>query len=289
MKKILITGGNGLVGKYLNRKITEKNYQVFSFGKEKLDITDREICFKIFNEIKPEIIVHLAALTDVDYCEKNPEKAYFINSYGTENISIMAEEYNSFLIYLSTDFIFDGEKKTPYTEEDIPNPVNIYGKSKLKGEEFVKKNCRKYLIIRTSRIFGKDGKNFGSKLPFLMKEKKEIFLTTDIINSPTYASDLTDCIKKLIEKQIYGIINVCNKGWCSWFDFGTKMKEFLKSEAKIKEIKFDEFSKIFDIPAKRPVFSPLSLNLLESMGIKMRPWEESIKSFIEEIFQKENP
>lgn len=283
MKKILITGGNGLVGKYLNKKIDKEKYIVFSFGKEELDITNKENCFKIFKEIKPDVVIHLAALTDVDYCEKNSVKAYKVNSEGTKNISEISSEFNSFIIYLSTDFVFDGKKRSPYDEKDEPNPINIYGKSKLKGEEYIKKFSKKYLIIRTSRIFGKNGKSFGCKLPEIIKNKKEVFLTTDIINCPTYAFDLAYCIEKLIEKEFYGIINVCNDGWCSWYEFGMKMKEILKSGIEIKGINFDEFSKIFNIHAKRPNFSSLSINLLYSLNIKMRRWEEAIISFLKEI------
>jgi dTDP-4-dehydrorhamnose reductase len=282
MKKILITGGNGLVGKYLNLLFNKKNYNSFPFGKQEMDITSKEKIYKVFKEIKPDIVIHLAALTDVDFCEKNPEKAFNINAEGTKNIVEISEYFNSFIVYLSTDFIFNGKKGSPYNEKDIPNPVNIYGKSKLKGEEFVK-NYKKSLIIRTSRIFGKNGKSFGCKLPYFMKEKKEIFLTNDIINSPTYAFDLSECIIKLIEKDFYGIINMCNEGWCSWYDFGLKMKKILNSDIEIKEISFDEFSKIFNIPARRPEFTPLSLELLCSLNIKMRNWEEALISFLREL------
>jgi len=284
MKKFLITGGNGLVGKYLNFLLEKKNYNFFSFSKEEMNITCKEKIYKVFKEIKPDIVIHLAALTDVDFCERNPEKAFNINSEGTKNIVEISENFKSFIIYLSTDFVFDGEKGTPYNENDIPNPINVYGKSKLIGEEFVKR-YKKSLIIRTSRIFGKNGKSFGCKLPYIMKEKKEIFLTNDIINSPTYAFDLSDCIIKLIEKDFYGIINVCNDGWCSWYEFGLKMKNILNSDIEIKNISFDEFSKIFNVSAKRPKFTPLSLKLLNSLNIKMRNWKEALISFLNENFK----
>jgi len=282
MKKILITGGCGLVGKYLNLLLEKEKYNFFSFSKEEMDITCKERVYEVFKEIKPDIVIHLAALTDVDFCEMNPEKAFKINTEGTKNIAEISDNFKSFIIYLSTDFVFDGKKNSPYDENDIPNPVNVYGKSKLKGEEYVK-NCKKSLIIRTSRIFGKNGKSFGCKLPYIMKEKKEIFLTNDIINSPTYAFDLSECIIKLIEKNIYGIINVCNDGWCSWFEFGLKMKNILNSDIKIKSISFDEFSKVFNVNAIRPKFTPLSLKLLNSINIKMRNWEEALTNFLDEI------
>ncbi len=282
MKKILITGGCGLVGKYLNLLLEKEKYNFFSFSKEEMDITCKERVYEVFKEIKPDIVIHLAALTDVDFCEMNPEKAFKINTEGTKNIAEISDNFKSFIIYLSTDFVFDGKKNSPYDENDIPNPVNVYGKSKLKGEEYVK-NCKKSLIIRTSRIFGKNGKSFGCKLPYIMKEKKEIFLTNDIINSPTYAFDLSNCLIKLIEKNIYGIINVCNDGWCSWFEFGLKMKNILNSDIKIKSISFDEFSKVFNVNAIRPKFTPLSLKLLNSINIKMRNWEEALTNFLDEI------
>jgi dTDP-4-dehydrorhamnose reductase len=282
MKKILITGGNGLVGKYLTFLLNKKKYVSFSFGKEEMDITSKDRIYMVFKEIRPDIVIHLAALTDVDLCEREPEKAFKINSEGTKNIVEISDNFNPFIVYLSTDFIFDGKKGSFYNEDDIPNPINVYGKSKLKGEGFVK-NYRKSLIIRTSRIFGKNGKSFGCKLPYIMREKKEIFLTDDIINCPTYAFDLSDCIIKLIEKDFYGVINVCNNGWCSWYEFGLKMKSILNLDIEIKKLSFNEFSKIFNVIAKRPKFTPLSINLLNSLNLKMRNWEESIISFLNEL------
>ncbi|MCM8784696.1 MAG: dTDP-4-dehydrorhamnose reductase [Candidatus Omnitrophica bacterium] len=282
MKKILITGGNGLVGTYLKKILNRENYSIFAFGKEHLNIIDSEKTYKIFKDLKPEIVIHLAALTDVDFCEKNPETTFLINSKGTENISKLSIDFKCFLIYLSTDFIFDGMKGSPYSEEDKPNPINIYGKSKLLGEKYIINNCEKYLIIRTSRIFGKGGKNFSSRLREIMKQKKEIVLTTDLINSPTYASSLAECILKLIEKEFCGIINVCNEGWCSFFEFGLKMKEILNLNLKIKGISFNEFLRIYKDIAPRPKFSPLSIDLLNSLNIKVDSWERGLEKFLKE-------
>ncbi|MCM8767276.1 MAG: dTDP-4-dehydrorhamnose reductase [Candidatus Omnitrophica bacterium] len=282
MKKILITGGNGLVGTYLKKILNGKDYSVFAFGKEDLNIIDIEKSYKIFKDLSPDIVIHLAAITDVDYCEKNPDITFLINSKGTENISKLSIDFNCFLIYLSTDFIFDGMKNSPYTEKDKPNPINIYGKSKLIGEEYIIKNCEKYLIIRTSRIFGNGGKNFSSRLREILKEKKEILLTIDLINSPTYALSLTQTILRLIEKGFYGIINVCNKGWCSFYEFGVKMKEIMKINTEIKGISFSEFLKIYQQAAPRPKFSPLSIELLNSLSIKIDSWEIALEKFLKE-------
>ncbi|MFN4226845.1 MAG: dTDP-4-dehydrorhamnose reductase [Candidatus Ratteibacteria bacterium] len=282
MKKILITGGNGLVGSYLKNSLNQESYSIFAFSKEQLNITDIDKSYKIFKDLKPEIVIHLAAITDVDFCEKNPERAFLINYKGTENISKLSIDFNCFLIYLSTDFIFDGTKNSPYSEQDEPNPINIYGKSKLLGEKYIINNCRKYLIIRTSRIFGKGGRNFSSRLREIMKEKKEIILITDLINSPTYALSLAETILKLIEKGVCGIINVCNEGWCSLFEFGVKMREIMKIDIKIKGITFDEFLKIYPQAAPRPKFSPLSTNLLNSLNIKIDYWETGLEKFLKD-------
>ncbi|RKY30948.1 MAG: dTDP-4-dehydrorhamnose reductase [Candidatus Omnitrophota bacterium] len=281
MKKILITGGKGLVGRNAG-EILSDDFEVFSFGKDELDITDRENVIKIFNEIKPDIVLHSGALTDVDLCEENPEKAYLVNSFGTQNVSVASQNIKAYLIYLSTDFIFDGKKNSPYSEYDIPNPLSIYGKSKLLGEYFVSHLSDKFLIIRTSRIFGKGGRNFASKIPFLMKEKEKIFLTEDIINSPTYVVDLVNTIKFLIKKEVFGILNFSNKGFCSWFDYGKKIKEFLGLETEIIPVKFKDFK---EKKAQRPPFSALNTELIESLGFKIPDWEYSLKVFLEEIWK----
>lgn len=279
--KILITGGEGLVGRNAG-EILSDGFEVFSFGKKQLDITDRENVMRIFNEIKPDVVLHSGAFTDVDLCEENPEKAYLVNSFGTQNVSIASQNIKSYLIYLSTDFIFDGKKNTPYSESDIPNPLSIYGKSKLLGEYFVSHLSDRFLIIRTSRIFGKGGKNFASKIPFVMREKEKIFLTQDIINSPTYVVDLVKAIKFLIKKGVYGILNFSNKGFCSWLDYGKKIKEFLGLETEIIPVNFKDFK---EKKAPRPKFSALNTELIESLGFKIPDWEYSLKIFLEEIWK----
>lgn len=277
--KILITGGKGLVGSHLTKLFSQK-YNVFSLGKEQLDITNREETIKTIKEIKPEIIIHTAAFTDVDGCEVDKEKAVEVNSLGTLNICLGASEIKAKVIYLSTDFVFDGNKKKPYFELDIPNPANFYGKTKLLGEYYVSQILQNFIILRTSKIFGKNGKNFASKLPFLIKEKEEIELTYDIINSPTYVKDLCKAIEFLIKKDFYGIINVSNKGECSWYEFGKFIAEELKRDIKIKPVSFKDFK---NKKAERPEYSAFDLTLLETTGFKMPDWKKAMEEFINEI------
>ena len=275
--KVLITGGKGLVGRNLYEKL-EKNFEVIAPGKDRLNVEEKEKVITTIKEINPEIIIHCAAYTDVDGCEINIKKAYITNAIGTYNISLASSEINCFLIYISTDFVFDGKKKNPYSEFDIPSPLSIYGKTKLAGEYYVSHLVRKFLIIRTSKIFGKNGRNFASRFPFLLKEKKEFHLTTDIVNSPTYVEDLVNAIEFLIKNQAYGIVNICNKGECSWFEFGRKLIEITgEKNVKIFPVSFSEFK---GKKAPRPPYSALDTTFLETLGFKMPEWEVSLKKFI---------
>jgi len=275
--RILITGGKGLVGKNLEEKLKEK-FNVFAFGKDELNVEEKEKVINKIDEIKPDIVIHCAALSNVDRCEVEREKAYKINSLGTQNVAIACGETKSKMIYISTDFVFDGKKETPYSEIDIPSPINHYGKTKLLGEYYVSHILNNFIIVRTSRIFGKYGKNFASRFPLLLKEKKEFYLTTDVISCPTSVKDLVNVIEFLIENDFRGIINICNKGSCSWFEFGKKVIELVQKDGvKIIPVKFSNYSKK---KALRPHYSALNTDLLEILGFKMPEWEYSLKEFV---------
>ena len=275
--KILITGGKGFVGKNLEEKLKEK-FNVFALGKDEFNVEEKEKVINKINEIKPDITIHCAALSNVDRCEVEREKAYRINSIGTQNVAIACREIKSKMIYISTDFVFDGKKETPYSEIDIPSPINHYGKTKLLGEYYVSHILNNFIIVRTSRIFGKWGKNFASRFPLLLKEREEFYLTTDIVNCPTFVKDLVKAIEFLIKNDFLGIINVCNKGSCSWFEFGKKVIELVQKDGvKIIPVKFSNYS---EKKALRPHYSVLNTDLLETVGFKMPEWEYSLKEFV---------
>jgi len=281
--KILITGGKGFVGKNLEEKLKEK-FNVFALGKDEFNVEEKEKIINKINEIKPDITIHCAALSNVDRCEVEREKAYRINSIGTQNVAIACRETKSKMIYISTDFVFDGKKETPYSEIDIPSPINHYGKTKLLGEYYVSHILNNFIIVRTSRIFGKWGKNFASRFPLLLKEREEFYLTTDIVNCPTFVKDLVRAIEFLIKNDFLGIINVCNKGSCSWFEFGKKVIELVQKDGvKIIPVEFADYR---EKKALRPHYSVLNTDLLETVGFKMPEWEYSLKEFIKIL--KEN-
>ncbi len=245
-----------------------------------MDITDREKVIKTVRDFKPAIVIHCAAFTDVDGCEVDKEKAYRVNAFGTQYIAEGCSDINCTMIYLSTDFVFDGKKKTPYLETDLPNPLNVYAETKLLGEYYISHILRRFVIVRPSRIFGRGGRNFASRIPELMKHKgSKITITRDIVNSPTYASDLADAIRFLVQKDFYGIVNICNRGECSWYEYGLKVKEFLKvKDAELIPVSFSDFE---SRKAERPHYSVLSTQLLESLGFTMPDWQDSLRTWLE--------
>jgi len=280
-RKILITGGKGMVGSLLDNVLKDSGVDVYAPTREEIDITDREKVIKNIRRYKPDILIHCAAFTDVDGCEIDKKKAYLTNAIGTQYVVEGCEDVNCRMVYLSTDFVFDGKKGSPYSEVDLPNPLSTYGETKLLGEYYVSHFLKKFLIVRVSRIFGKNGRNFASMLPFIIKKEKKLFLMDDIINSPTYAVDLVSAIKFLIEKEFYGIVNVCNKGECSWYEYGLKVKEILKVEdVELIPVKFEDFT---DKKAKRPPYSTLDTSLLEVIGFSMPHWETSLSHYLHSL------
>lgn len=277
--KILVTGSSGMVGGYLADLLKDGN-EVYAPGRQDLDITDKEKVVKTIRDFKPDTIVHCAAFTDVDGCETDKEKAYRVNAFGTQYVSEGCAERDILMVYLSTDFVFDGKKKSPYLETDVPVPLSVYAETKLLGEYYVSHLLRRFLIVRVSRIFGRNGRNFASSIPELMKQKGrgKIILTEDIVNSPTYAVDLVNAIKFLLEKRFCGIVNVCNRGECSWYEYGMKVKEILNvKDVKLVPVRFDGFK---EGQAERPHYSALSTELLERLGFNIPAWQNSLRTWL---------
>lgn len=277
--RILVTGSNGQLGKAL-QKVLPKKDSFFTTRKD-FDITNEKETVQQIASVRPEIVIHTAAYTDVDGCEKNPSLAFLINVKGTENIVLACQKIGAKAIYISTDFVFDGKKKSPYKEEDLPNPLSVYGKTKVQGEEIIKK-LPKYYIIRTAWLFG-NGKNFVRTILELSKKQKEIKVVNDQVGCPTYAFDLAKAIWQLIQKKSpFGVYHITNSGQCSWYEFA---KEILKLEGKskkveIKPITSKEWQKIKPDSAKRPKYSVLDCSRVKKLGIKIRPWQEALKSYL---------
>jgi len=283
-RKVLVTGSGGMLGRALCRKLSE-SYEVVGLDINSTtdfiscDITDKNMVTASISKVKPDIVIHAAAWTDVDGCEKDPAKAKKINIEGTANIADTCSDLDMPILYLSTDFVFDGSKKIPYVEEDAPNPLSVYASSKLEGERKVA-TLKKYIILRTGWLYGSGGKNFVDAILDKAKKEKEIKVVDDQVGSPTYARDLAAAIVKLLKSELWGVYHVSNKGEVSWFDYA---KEILK-KAKINNVKAIPIkSTELNRPAKRPAYSVLDNTKFEkTVNFKMRSWQAALEEYVHE-------
>lgn len=275
--KILLTGAKGMLGSDLCLALS-KNHDVTAVDLEDFDISIYNDAASSVSGSKADLVIHSAAYTDVDGCELNPEKAFMINALGTQNLVLACREKNIPLAYISTDYVFDGTSKIPYLESDKTNPLSIYGKSKLAGEEAVRNHLDKFFIIRTSWLFGVRGKNFISTIQNLAARQKEIRIVNDQTGSPTFTKDLAEGIKELIESPYYGIYHITNQGACSWFEFAKIILEYsgLK-DVSLNPISTEELKRF----APRPGFSVLDNNFYRLRGFKMlRNFKEALSEYL---------
>jgi len=281
MTKILVTGANGQLGKALQEVL--KNEEVLFTDVEEMDITDKQATEDVFNTFKPTILIHGAAYTDVDGCEENPELARKINANGTESLAEACKKHNCQMIYISTDYVFDGTKKEPYLEEDKTNPQSVYGKTKLEGEKYALGLKNSY-IVRTSWIYG-EGKNFVRTMLALSEKMDEIKVVNDQFGRPTYALDLAKAIYDIIKKQPEpGIYNVTGDGrLISWADFAQEIFKITGRKTKVVGISTEEYLSQYPDKkiAPRPAYSVLNLSITKK-NIRILTWEKGLKTFLKQ-------
>lgn len=248
-----------------------------------VEVTDYSSC-EIIKDIKPDVIINTAAYHKTDECEDYPEKSFLVNSVGARNIAKIAKEIDAVNVFISTDYVFDGEKRTPYTENDTPNPINSYGISKYAGELFTKYLSNKYYIIRVSSLFGVAGAsgkggNFVETMISKAKSGNELNVVNDITMSPTYTKDAAVAIKKIVEKKLpYGTYHVVNDGYCTWYQFAKEIFEITGIPAKLYPTTSDKYP----TKARRPANSSLSIEKIKSHGVNMRHWKDALKAYLEE-------
>ena len=275
-KKVLITGVKGMLGSALKQNLSHK-YQCIGIDIEDADITIEEQIKEEILSIEPDIVIHTAAFTNVDNCEQHKELSHKINATGTENVAHAAKLADAKLIFISTDYVFDGSKRTPYTEKDTPSPLSTYGKDKLEAEGYVQEICKNHLIIRTSWLYGPYGKNFVTKIISLSKRNPELKIVDDQVGSPTYTIDLAEAINKLLDIDATGIVHVSNSGQCNWHEFTKTIFELTGNQTPILPIKSNEFN----APAKRPKYSVLDTSKYNKLAQnKLRSWGEALKSYL---------
>ena len=280
---VLVTGANGQLGQAI--QFVAGNYPNINFvfcSSSDLDITNKENCEFVFNKEKPDFCINAAAYTAVDKAESEPEKAELINVIGAKNLAEACKNFNSKLIHISTDFVFDGSKNAPYNEADLPNPKGVYGQTKLEGEIAIQEVFDAYFIIRTSWVYSQFGNNFMKTMLRLASERASLSVVSDQIGTPTNAVDLAECLVTIITEhsklntEHYGIYNFSNEGQCSWFDFAKKIFEINQVKIDVTPIPTTQFP----TPAERPKYSVLDKTKIKTtFGIEIKPWEQSIEIY----------
>lgn len=279
--KVLVTGANGMLGQDLCPVFEDAGAFVIETDVDNLDLTQFEAVKKAISDIHPDMVIHCAAYTNVDKAEEEAEKAELINFSATENLAKICAELGITLVYISTDYVFDGTKTTPYKPDDTPNPQTVYGRTKLMGEQAVKKYCEKYYIARTSWLYGHYGKNFVETMIALAEKGSEIKVVDDQIGCPTWTVELAGGILKLLTKP-YGTYHICGSGAVSWYGFTKEIfnqyKELyspdetvLKSIENLKPCTSEEFPR----PAKRPAYSVMD------NGKICRNWQAALHDYLQ--------
>lgn len=283
--KVLLTGAQGQLG-HCFRDIFPSNWKLIALNHLQFDITDYSVVDRLLTIYKPEIIVNTAAYTAVDNAEIEQELAYKVNVLGSKNIAIASNKHNVRLFHISTDYVFDGNKKTPYLETDFTNPINIYGKTKRDGELVILENDPYAIIIRTSWLFSEYNNNFVKTMLKLAIEKNEITIVDDQLGNPTYAGDLAKAILDLFKKEIDGgIYHYCGNVSTTWYLFAKEIFDIALKQGLLSHIpKISPIhSKDYNTKASRPLFSVLSTKKLGKYGIKNSDWQKKLETCISKI------
>jgi dTDP-4-dehydrorhamnose reductase len=290
MLTVLVTGSYGQLGNEI--KDIAHQFPGFSFlfhDVDTLDITDFETLSIFFQQHPVHYIINCASYTQVDQAEKDPETAYLINATGPEYLAKLANSHSSRMIHISTDYVFDGTKGSPYREEDIPNPLSVYGKSKFAGEKHVLQYADN-MVIRTSWLYSSHGSNFVKKINDLSHQKKSISVVDDQVGSPTYAHDLAHSILTIISSISAGthswqpgIYHCSNEGSCSWFELALEIVKGNRSRCEVVPVKTLEYP----LPAPRPAYSTLNKEKIKSQyRIRIPEWQESLSVCMQKIQKK---
>ena len=278
--KVLVTGVKGQLGYDVVKDLEKRGHQPIGVDRDEMDLMDNEAIRTFIMDLKPEAIIHCAAYTAVDKAEEEVETCYQINAESVKVISECAKELDVKLIYISTDYVFDGTKEGEYVETDLPNPINVYGASKLKGEEYVQTLLEKYYIVRISWVFGVNGNNFIKTMRRLGSERDELNIINDQVGSPTYTADLAPLLVDMMETDKYGIYHATNEETCSWYEFANEIFKQSGIEVKTNPITTDQYP----TAAKRPMNSRMSKAKLKANGFNLLPtWQEALAHYLKLI------
>ena len=281
--KIAIIGADGQLGSDLCRVISREEQIPLTI--KDIDITNGERVFTVIQQIAPNIVINTAAYHQVDACEDNEGPAFAINTFGVKNLAQACKEANAALVHISTDYVFDGEKKSPYLENDPPRPLSIYGISKLAGEYCIRYVLDNYFIVRTTGLYGaagclgKGGGNFVENMIKRADSQPELKVVDDEVMSPTYALDLAKNINQLIRTRHFGLYHIVNHGQCSWYDFTCKIFDLLHRKRAIRPVSSGEFN----TKARRPKYSAMENENLKKIKLDNMPnWDDALRVYLVE-------
>ncbi len=274
---ILVTGITGQLGHDVVKELERRGEDFIGTTRNEIDLTTEEGAKSFILEKKPEAVIHCAAYTAVDKAEEEAELALTVNGMGTRRIAEACREVGAKMLYVSTDYVFGGEGSEPYEIHDEKNPINIYGTSKLLGENSVAAILRDYFIVRISWVFGANGKNFVKTMLELGKRRRKLQIVDDQIGSPTYTADLAPLLVDMIHSDKFGIYHATNEGFCSWAEFAEEIFKQVGKKINVEKIP----SADYPTPAKRPLNSRLSKKSLDDAGFNRLPeWQDAVRRFL---------
>lgn len=278
--KVLVTGANGQLGYDVVKELQKQNIECYGTTRKDFDLIDFAATERFIVDYMPDVVIHCAAYTAVDKAEDERGLCYLVNVSATENIAEICKKINAKMLYISTDYVFDGTKEGFYEVDDTPNPINVYGKTKLLGEQAVQRILNKYFIVRISWVFGEHGNNFVKTMLKLGKEYKELNVVSDQYGSPTYTADLALLLVDMIKTTKYGIYHATNEGVCTWAEFAEEIFKIAKLDVKVNFIATAEYP----TRARRPINSRLSKEKIYKTNFpRLKIWQEALRRYLREI------
>jgi dTDP-4-dehydrorhamnose reductase len=273
--RLFITGAKGQLGRTLRAHFA--NNTVLPADLPECDITDRACVMQAVGEFKPDVVIHAAAMTDVDGCARDPDAAYRTNALGTQNVALACQAAGCVMLHISTNEVFDGRKTEPYLEFDAPNPINTYGRSKLAGETFVRDLLTRFYIVRLAWLYGKGGNHFVRKMIRLADERGSLRVVADEVGSPTYAEDVAHAIHQLVQTGAYGVYHLVNDGIASRYNFVCEILRLSgRGHIPVEPIKLADFRRA----STPPPYTPLRNFCGAAQGIVLRPWRAALTEYL---------
>jgi dTDP-4-dehydrorhamnose reductase len=280
--KLLVTGAAGMLGRDLMLAAGNAGHDVVGFGRTELDVTDAGLLQRRIDLERPDVVINGAAWTDVDGAEQAEQEAFAVNGTGAGNVAAAAAAVGASVVYVSTDYVFDGTKHEPYVESDQPAPLSAYGRTKLAGEEATAAANKRHFVVRSAGLFGIGGNNFVETMLRLADGQSEVLVVRDQVGSPTYTWHLAYGIVRLIEGLEFGIHHMAAAGQCSWYEFAREIFEQAKVECKVLSVSTEEFGR----PAPRPPFSALTSQ--RQHAIRLPSWQDGLAGYLAQRQAEEN-